>query len=373
MIEFSLLSSQGADRRWCVSRSSKPVWGGDVPDEFNSHTLPPEYDARDQRKWGIRRFRAEVYKEKPVNLRQLEAFVKIANNKSFSATAKEMYLTQPTISAYISKLEAELGRELFVRTTKAVELSEDGQKIYLYAKEIVELAEKLENEFSDADEGTRQIVVSASSIPGTYLLPEILAHFSRLSPNVEFRVNETDSRGVVSDISEHRAEIGFCGTVFGVKNVRYIPFFRDELVLAVPNTPKYRKKLEDPGDLSWIAAEPWILRGSGSGTQREAEKLLKEMGIGPSDLHIVARINNTGAILLSVREGTGIAILSRLACEEAARRNEILMMPLRKEGAFRDVNMVISSVNQPSESCKRLIKFVSARYSSGEAVNGLES
>ena len=103
-----------------------------------------------------------------MNLKQLEAFVMIANNKSFSLTAKKLYLTQPTVSAYISKLEYELGEKLFYRTTKEVTLTEAGKKIYIYAKDIIELAEKIENAFKgSSDEGTRRMVISASSIPGT--------------------------------------------------------------------------------------------------------------------------------------------------------------------------------------------------------------
>ena len=78
-----------------------------------------------------------------LNLKQLEAFVMIADNKSFSLTAEKLYLTQPTVSAYISKLESELGEKLFYRTTKEVALTEAGKKIYIYAKDIIELAEKI--------------------------------------------------------------------------------------------------------------------------------------------------------------------------------------------------------------------------------------
>ena len=121
-----------------------------------------------------------------MNLKQLEAFVMIADNKSFSLTAEKLYLTQPTVSAYISKLESELGEKLFYRTTKEVALTEAGKKIYIYAKDIIELAEKIENAFKESpEEGPRRMVISASSIPGTYLLPGILAEFSSAFPNVK--------------------------------------------------------------------------------------------------------------------------------------------------------------------------------------------
>ena len=83
-----------------------------------------------------------------MTLKQLEAFVRIANNKSFTLAAKELFITQPTVSAYINNLEEELGVRLFDRTTKEVRLSEEGDSIYLYAKEMLELADKIQSSFS---------------------------------------------------------------------------------------------------------------------------------------------------------------------------------------------------------------------------------
>ena len=69
-----------------------------------------------------------------MNLKQLEAFVYVAEKKSFSKAAKELFLTQPTISAHISSLEKELNARLFVRNTKEVNLSDEGKRLYECAK-----------------------------------------------------------------------------------------------------------------------------------------------------------------------------------------------------------------------------------------------
>ena len=87
-----------------------------------------------------------------MNLKQIEAFVKVANNRSFSQTAKELYLTQPTISAHISALEEELGVQLFVRTTKGVRVTEEGKKLYLYARQMTELEENIKTLFQKRGE-----------------------------------------------------------------------------------------------------------------------------------------------------------------------------------------------------------------------------
>lgn len=298
-----------------------------------------------------------------MNLKQLEAFVMIANNKSFSLTAKKLYLTQPTVSAYISKLEYELGEKLFYRTTKEVTLTEAGKKIYIYAKDIIELAEKIENAFKgSSEEGTRRMVISASSIPGTYLLPGILAEFSRTYPNVEMRVQESDSVGVMNDIREHRADLGFVGTATKDREISFMPFCKDELVLITPNNDRYRELKEKKLNLAWIEQEPWIMREDGSGTYKETLHVFEEMGIHSDQLHILARFNNTGAILLSVAQGSGISIVSRLAAQAAVERGDVLDHPLGANGSYRWISIATSSTTPLTDTSRDMIKLVKKMY-----------
>ncbi len=173
-----------------------------------------------------------------MNIKQLEAFVRIVKNKSFSQTAKELYLTQPTVSSYISSLEEDLGVQLFTRTTKEVHTTSEGEQIYLYAKDIVNLSNKIRNAFKEEPkDDINEIVISSSSIPGQYLLPGMLANFSKRFPNTEFRIHETDSKGAVTDVAEHRADIGFCGTIIPKTACTFLPFYEDELILVTPNPP----------------------------------------------------------------------------------------------------------------------------------------
>ena len=283
----------------------------------------------------------------------------IANNKSFSLTAKELFLTQPTVSAYISKLEYELGEKLFYRTTKEVALTEAGKKIYIYRK----MADKIENAFkSESEESVRRMVISTSSIPGTYLLPGILAEFSRMCPNVELTVHETDSMGVLSEIREHQVDLGFVGTTTRERGFTFIPFCRDELVLITPNTDKYRELRDKKADLFWIEQEAWILREEGSGTCKESLTLLKHMGIRTEHLHILARFNNTGAIMLSVAQGSGISIVSRLAAQAAIDRGEVLEYPIREGGAYRWISVVTNSTYPTADACRDMIRLIKKMY-----------
>ena len=177
-----------------------------------------------------------------MNLKQLEAFVKVTESGSFSKAAKLLFLTQPTVSAHISSLEKELDSRLFVRNTKEVKLSEEGKQLYQYARQMVELEKEIEQVFSkDAHCEEKCITIATSTIPAQYVLPAILAKFRETYPDEQFRISENDSCGVVEQVAGHMVDIGFTGTVLEKKYCRYMPFYQDELVVMMPNTEFYQE------------------------------------------------------------------------------------------------------------------------------------
>ncbi len=298
-----------------------------------------------------------------MNLKQLEAFVKVAEDGSFSKAAKALYLTQPTISAHISSLEKELNARLFIRNTKEVSLSEDGRELYQYASQMVELEKKIEEVFSEeARRDTKCITIATSTIPAQYILPEILATFNEKYPTEQFKVMEMDSSKVIEMVVGHMADIGFTGTVLEKKHCKYIPFYNDELVLIAPNTEKFQKYAENANQMEWLCEEGMIMREEGSGTRKEAEKLLKNMGISVEDLNVVATIENTEAIKRSVRSGMGMTIISRLAAQEEIDAGNVLEFALLPEGSGRDLNLVYNKNYHLSTSAERFVKVVKKMY-----------
>ena len=299
-----------------------------------------------------------------MNLKQLEAFVQVAEGGSFSKAAKKLYLTQPTISAHVAALEKELNVRLFVRNTKEVSLSEDGKDLYKYARQMVDLEKKIDERFGTREEGGKHcITIAASTIPAQYLLPKVLMRFNEKYPEEQLKIMETDSAKVVTQIVEHMADVGFTGTVLEKKHCKYMPFYKDELVIITPNTEKYQK-LKDhmTDDISWLLEEHLILREEGSGTRKEAEKQLKQAGVDLSDLDIIASIENQETIKKSVRQGMGISILSKLATADEAEAGYVLAFPIPKADKGRDINLVYNKNYQLSRSAERFIKVVKEVY-----------
>lgn len=299
-----------------------------------------------------------------MNLKQLEAFVQVAEGKSFSKAAKELFLTQPTISAHIASLERELNARLFVRNTKEVSLSEDGKDLYRYAKQIIDLQKQIEERFETEEEGSRHcITIAASTIPAQYLLPRVLKRFNEKYPDEQIKIMESDSSKVVSQIVDHIVDVGFTGTVLEKKHCRYLPFYKDKLAVITPNTERYRRlKEESPNGIDWILEEHLIMREEGSGTRKEAEEQLKAAGIPAEKLDVIASIGNQETIKKSVRQGIGITILSELAAVDEEADGELLTFPIPGADAGRDINLVYNKNYQLSRSAERFIKVVKEVY-----------
>lgn len=296
-----------------------------------------------------------------MNLKQLEAFVQVSESGSFSKAAKELFLTQPTISAHISSLEKELNVRLFIRNTKEVSLSDDGKDLYRYAKQITDLEKAIEERFyMDSDDGKHFITIAASTIPAQYLLPKVLMRYREQYPKEQIKIMETDSSEVVTQVVDHMVDVGFTGTVLEKKHCKYIPFYKDELAVITPDTPEYRKiKEENPDDIKWIRRKPLILREEGSGTRKEAEKQLKNAGISMETLDIVASIANQETIKKSVKQGMGITVLSKLAAED---EEGLLTFPIPGADEGRDINLVYNKNYQMTRSADRFIRIVKEVY-----------
>ena len=297
-----------------------------------------------------------------MNLKQLEAFVRVAETKNFSTAAKMLFLTQPTVSAHISSLERELNTCLLVRNTKGVALSEAGKELYAYAEQMLELEQKIRERFGLTGRQSGSVLrIAASTIPAQYLLPDIMARFRKEYPEEQLKLFETDSSGVVDMIRSHKADVGFTGTVLEKGSCTYIPFYQDELVILTPAAEKYRAR-KDADIASWILEEPVILREEGSGTRKEALRLLAQTGIDITKLNVAAMMENQETIKRSVGSGMGISILSKLAAREEINSGKLLAFPLGETGGKRNINVVYDAGYPSLPAADRFIKTVKQMY-----------
>lgn len=301
-----------------------------------------------------------------MNLKQLEAFVQVAEKKNFSRAAKAMFLTQPTVSAHISGLEKELNTRLLIRNTKDVELSEEGERLYEYAKQITFLTEQIVQEFGSEPDVEEQstVTIAASTVPAQYLLPEILAKFRQKYPKEQFQILESDSTGVVEQVAARTVDIGLTGTELSKKHCEFLPFYEDDLIVITPNTEQFRRRKQGKEDtvLEWLRSEPLIMREEGSGTRKETMKILQQLGLRIEGLNVIASVENPETIKRSVSSGMGISVLSALSARDAVSNGSVLGFSLGEMQGKRQIYVVYNKNFRLSPGAERVLKTIKKMY-----------
>ena len=295
-----------------------------------------------------------------MDIKELEAFVYVVENCSFSRAAELLHLTQPTISSHVSALERKLNIKLIVRTTKETYPSDAGKLLYRYAKEILQVRENAAaalKSFSQEMRGT--ITLAASTVPSQYYLPHLLQNFHEKYPDIAFNIQMEDSPKVVELVATRSVEIGFCGTMVASHKCVYQDFASDPMVLITPNTPRFAA-LKTQGVLGReLFREPFLFRERGSGTQKVIDNYLSEIRLDPQVIHTVAYVSDPTVLQRLVAEGTGVSILSALAVQETVAVGQLLQFELDETPVRRSIYMARrrkSSMSSPARTFAELVR-----------------
>lgn len=260
-----------------------------------------------------------------MQLRQLRIFIEVARFCSFSKAAEALFITQPTVSAHIRALEDELGAKLFVRSTRELALTPEGQLFFTYASQIVNLSVRAQDELrSMRAEGETSLTVAASTVPAQYLLPEILPRVRARYPRVRLRVTEGDSASAVESVQRGAAQLGIAGLCTDAPGLRFVPLIEEELVAAAPNT-QYFRAMDGVLAQDVLQNFSFIMREEGSGTRKQTERLLESIGVRTEGMSAAAVLSGTETVLRAVMNGLGISIVSRLAAERFAPSGELIL------------------------------------------------
>ena len=251
-----------------------------------------------------------------MDLHHLKIFVSVFKHRSFSKASQSLSLTQPTVSDHIQTLERELKCKLFDRLGRTILPTKEAETLNLYAQEVIEKAEALKEVLGNLHKEVEgDLVLGASTIPGTYLIPSLLASFQKRFPSVSFQVLISDSRGIVEKVTRHELLIGIVGSEIRGSQIDSIPLMEDELVVvASPSlVQKATVSLQD------LPRYPVILREEGSGTLRETERILAKRGVSIEAFRVAGIFGSTEAVKQGVKAGLGISILSRISVIEDLR------------------------------------------------------
>lgn len=264
--------------------------------------------------------------ERRLTLHQLRIFKSVVDCHSYTRAAEALSLTQPAVTHQMQALARAVGHPLLSPNRRSPELTAVGRVLYDRAGRILSAVGDAESAIDDLTElRAGEVHVAGDTTVGTYVLPDALAGFHRLHPEVELSLDVVNRAGVRDLVLGGNADVGVVGRLWDDDALAAEPFFQNELMcFSAPSHPLVEQEPLRPAQL---LDGPLLLRERGSGTRESAERILMDAGVVARSMMDLA---SNGALKRAVAGGLGVTVLSTYAVQ--LERQLGLLRPLRVEG-----------------------------------------
>ncbi|WP_457644454.1 LysR substrate-binding domain-containing protein [Persephonella sp.] len=248
---------------------------------------------------------------------KLKIFKTVADTGSFSKAAQLLFLSQPTVTLQIKKIENYLGITLFKRDKKGVSLTEEGKTLYFYASKIIEDYLLMEEDLSQMKVNFKKnLVLGASTTVGEFFLPEVISDYLKKLPDVKIHLFIGNSKEIEEGILSRSFYIGVIEDEVSSNKLEVVGFFEDEIILVGANIDK----IPDSVNIDDLEDFRFIFREKGSGTRNVVEKVLKKSGI---QIKPFMEVGSSKAISKIVSGSDCVAFVSRLVVEDDLRYGKV--------------------------------------------------
>lgn len=274
-----------------------------------------------------------------VDINKIGTFLRAAETLSFSETAKQLHMSQPTISHHIKTLEQEMGAVLFTRTNTGLQMTEAGRLLLPWAQRLIHDTNNMQAMMASVQSDVvGELRIACSTTAGKYITPQLAARFCRLNPAVKVRILPCTSKDVTIKLLEGDAHIGVLSHETPDACFESQEFLHDAITLIVPADHRWTfRKVIDPSEL---LGEPLIIREETSGTRRVVLEELSKFDIGLDDLNVFLELGNAEAIVRTVAAGYGIGFVSTLASACPLQHGNVVDIPVEGMKLTRTIYMV---------------------------------
>jgi LysR family transcriptional regulator, nitrogen assimilation regulatory protein len=272
--------------------------------------------------------------------RKLDYFVTVVDSGSFSKAARELRMTQPTLSQQIASLESHLGRSLLVRGARAVMVTEAGRVLYRHAQLLRRQMRQAVEDIHNAGEsgvGGVSLGLATCGAAATLALP-VLARMLDHHPELRLQISDNFA-GVLSEwIMSGRIDLALVYGMGPVHGVQFDPLFFEELFLIAPSD--FPHALRDGRlPLHALRDEPFILPSTVHFLRPLIERACLAQGFRP---RVVAEVDSLSGLLETLRHGLGVTILPRAALEQEAGPGSFAILPLGPDRIEVPVSLCVS-------------------------------
>ena len=263
-----------------------------------------------------------------MNIEYLRNFIKLTQYKSFSKLANELPISQSTLSHQLSQLEKDFGEVILIdRTTKKFELTKAGLLFLEHAKKIINLYDSCKIEILKfKDQIEEDIIISASTIPGSHILPRYIADFRNKNSNANFRILINNSLKSIENLNKGIVDFAGIGSFmsYNERNFDYIKIGEDEFkFICSPN----HELLKGGNLVNFFELKnyPFVWREKGSGMRNTFKQQFPDY----KELDIKLEINDNDSIISTVSDSNYISIMSEKMSDKAESAGLIKSLKIR--------------------------------------------
>jgi len=292
-----------------------------------------------------------------VDISQLEIFLCIAEEKSFSRAAEKMLRTQPALSIAIKRLEEELGEPLFDRSSKSGTLTEAGKILHSYAQRMINLRDEAKEAISELGGMFRgRLSIGANESTSLYLLPGLLLEYRQRHPNIKIEVYRNVSEKIPAEVLERNLDFGFLSYDPVHPALQSIEVHRDELVLVVP--PHHRLVNRTHVSFKELAEEQFVAHNVKTPARTRIFELFAQHR---TPLNICIELATLETIKEFVALNVGIAILPRLAVRDEIESGKLVEVPVKGMKIEKILRIVYRREHSLSHAAKSFLEIVKAK------------
>ena len=287
-----------------------------------------------------------------MNIRKLEIFYRTAKCLNMSQVAKDMYISQPSISQCISEIESEVDAKLFDRIGKKLYLTHEGQIFYEYTRRILNIYEEGINVIRSSKSNKGKLVIGASTTIGTYIMPNIIHKFKQKEKDIEIAMIIDNKQNIEELILNNKVDIAFIEGTVNSKEIILKDIWTDELVFISSINHEWNgKKYLDIEDLK---NNKFIIREDGSGTRQRFEGFLENKDI---KFNSYIELSNLEAILNYVKLNIGVSCVPYMSVLSEENSKSINVYRIKDHKINRSLYSAIHKDKYISKPIECFMKF----------------
>ncbi len=289
-----------------------------------------------------------------INLNQLRIFYHAARNLSFTVAARELFITQPAVTAQVKSFEDHCNIKLFRKKGRGLVLTDEGQTLYGHAIRVFEYEREIEQAIEDMQKLKRGMLrVGATKAYTLYIMPYLVQAFHLLHPHVMINVNEGSSTDLIQNLIDLKIEVALIATPENRPELKFIPVAREEIMAIVAACHPLAKK--EFLTLKDTTREPIIMKQAGSGTRRVIDRFCAEHHCTPN---ILMETSNDGLIKEMVKRGEGISFLVKPLFTAELEDHQIVALPIEGTRLWMDVSIAYLGMQPLSTTAQAFIDMV---------------